>query len=117
MTAENPRPEEAPGPAVERIKLDSDMSIYAAMELHRRLDAGLSKGDELELDLAAVEEVDSAGMQVLIHIKEVALREGKTLRLVGHSRPVVEVLELLNLEAFFGDPLVLPAAAQGSSGS
>ncbi len=38
-----------------------------------------------------------------------AARTGKRLHLAKHSPAVVEVLELLNVAAYFGDPVLIPA--------
>ena len=35
---------------------------------------------------------------------------GKTLAIVAHSRAVQSLIEFYNLAAWFGDPLVVPAA-------
>jgi hypothetical protein len=43
--------------------------------------------------------------------KREATRVGTTLRLAGHSRAVLEVFDLCNLAAFFGDPLVISYSA------
>ncbi|MCB1906906.1 MAG: STAS domain-containing protein [Rhodocyclaceae bacterium] len=93
-----------------RVVMDAELTIYQAADTHARLLATLADSEALEIDLSGVEEIDSAGVQVLIHLKESARHEARTLRLVGHSRPVIEVLELVKLESFFGDPLVLPAS-------
>ena len=64
----------------------------------------------LELDLAHVAEMDTAGFQLLALAKRESLRLNHTLRIVGHSAAVREVIEFLNMAAFFGDPLVITAA-------
>jgi anti-anti-sigma regulatory factor len=39
--------------------------------------------------------------------KRTAKAVGAELQLIGHSPAVIEVFELLNMAAFFGDPLVI----------
>ena len=46
----------------------------------------------------------------MIAVKQAARAEGKTLALLDHSAAVVEVIELFDLAAFFGDPLLMPCA-------
>ena len=54
-------------------------------------------------------EIDSAGVQLLMLAKREAQARGGELHLCGHSPAVLDVFELLDLAAFFGDPLVMPA--------
>jgi len=91
-----------------RISIDGEMTIYRAAELKERLVDALAECDALlEVNLAEVTEIDTAGIQVLMLIKREALATGRELRLLAHSRPVVAALELLNLAAFFGEPLLV----------
>ena len=76
------------------------------------LDA-LSACEELELDLAQVGEIDSAGLQLLLLLKREAQVGGKRVILVRHSQPVRATIEFCNLVAELGDPLVIPATEAG----
>lgn len=91
------------------VSLDGELTIYRASELCASLKLALTGAAELELNLAAVTEMDSAGVQLLISAKKTAHAAGHTLRLTGHSPAVLEVFEALNLAAYFGDPLLIPA--------
>lgn len=101
-------------PASARItrRLQGPLTIYSAAERKPELLAGLDAGD-LELDLAEVDELDSAGLQLLVLAKLEAERQGHRLSLCNHSAAVIEVLELSGLSAFFGDPILLSTRAQG----
>jgi len=50
-------------------------------------------------------------VQLLMLAKREANAAGRTLRLVGHSRAVLEAFELLDLAGHFGDPILLASAA------
>ena len=76
----------------------------------RREDIFIREGEHIELDLSGVEHMDSAGCQLLIFAKREAGAAGKTLAIVAHSRAVQSLIEFYNLAAWFGDPLVVPAA-------
>jgi anti-anti-sigma factor len=89
--------------------LDGPMTIYTAAEIKSRLLGGLRSASILEIDLSHVGEMDTAGFQLLVMAKRESLRLGKTLRIVAHSPAVREVLEFYNKDAFFGDPVVIPA--------
>jgi anti-anti-sigma factor len=94
---------------VSMLSLEGEMTIYTAMEQKSQLHEQLMECEELELNLSAVGEMDSAGLQVLLVMKREAEATGRQLRLINHSRAVYEVLELLNMQGHFGDPVVIPA--------
>lgn len=95
--------------AISVLRIEGEMTIYRAAELKQTLLVSLDQAEELEVDLAAVSELDTAGVQILILAKKQALARQRKLRLIAHSPAVLEVLELLNLAAYFGDQLVIPS--------
>lgn len=92
-----------------RLAIDGDLTIYHAAEIKQRLVDGLRAGTALELDLSHIGEMDTAGFQLLALAKRESLKLDSALRIVGHSPAVREGIEFLNMAAFFGDPLVIPA--------
>ncbi len=92
-----------------RLVLDADLTIYNAPEHKRALLNALEQAQVVELDLAKVGEIDSAGLQVLLLAKRESLAGGKEMRIVSHSPPVQELMEFFNVASYFGDPLVIPA--------
>ncbi|MGZ8181895.1 MAG: STAS domain-containing protein [Methylobacter sp.] len=90
-----------------RIVIEDELTIYTALELKDQLLAGLSASEELELDLSGVGEIDAAGLQLLVMIKQEAAALGKALRISGHSPVVLDLLDLSGLAGFFGDPLLI----------
>lgn len=91
------------------LRIDGEMTIYTAAEQRTALFAAWGDCAELELDLAAVGEIDSAGLQILLMLKREVEAAGRVLRLSNHSQAVFEVLELLDMQAHFGDPVIIPA--------
>lgn len=113
-----------PAPTV--LCITGEMSIYRAAELKATLLAALAEsaahggGPDLALDLAGVSVLDSAGVQLLMLAKQTALAAQGRLRLQAHSSAVTEVFELMNLAAYFGDPLVMDSrgpAAPATTGN
>jgi anti-sigma B factor antagonist len=92
-----------------RLVLEKDLTIYNAPEHKRALLDALDKARVVELDLASVGEIDSAGLQVLLLAKRESLAARKEMRIVRHSPAVQELLEFFNVASYFGDPLVIPA--------
>lgn len=93
-----------------RLTLDTDLTIYTAEATKQRLCGAVEGAKTLELDLSRVAEMDTAGFQLLVVAKNEALRLGHELRIVAHSPAVSEVIQFYNMAAFFGDPVVIPAA-------
>jgi len=91
------------------LRIEGELTIFRAAELKPQL---LDAPQPTEVDLGAVTEIDTAGLQLLMVAKKAALAAGRDLRLTNHSPAVLEVFELLNVAAFFGDHLVIdPPAA------
>ena len=89
------------------LHIEGDMTIYTAAEMKNELMTHMVQPREQEIDLSEVSEMDSAGLQILILAKREAERHGTSLQLTGHSRAVLDVLDMCNLASYFGDPVVL----------
>ncbi len=90
-----------------RLRIGGELNVYSAPELKRQLLDHLDAAPELEINLSQVGEMDTAGFQVLCLAKREAMKNGKTLRLTSHSPAVLEVMDLYNMAAYFGDPVVI----------
>ena len=91
---------------VSALRIEGELTIFRAAELRDLL---LSAQAPQEIDLSGVTEMDSAGLQLLMAAKQAANTAQRTLRLVEHSAAVMEVFELLNVAAYFDDPLLMEA--------
>ncbi len=89
--------------------ITEDLTIYHVLEHKQKLLDALANTAELELNLAQVSEMDTAGLQLLILLKKEAQRAGKCVRIVAHSQAVSSVIDFCNMAAEFGDPLIIPA--------
>jgi anti-anti-sigma factor len=87
--------------------LEGDLTIYEVQEAKGLLCAALDEGPRLQLNLAGLEELDTAGLQLLVWLKQEARRCGKSLSLFAHSPSVVAVFDLLQVTRLFGDPILL----------
>jgi len=99
--------------AMTALRLDGELTIYRAAELRLVLQqalAGLSAGAGLEVNLADVTEMDSAGVQLLLSASKTGRARGCELRLVDHSPAVLEVFGTLQLAPLFD--AALPVAAR-----
>jgi anti-sigma B factor antagonist len=92
-----------------RLDVTQDLTIYTAADSRQLLIDAIKAGDLLELDLSHVEEMDSAGIQLLIMAKRECERLGRDLRIVAHSPAVRQTIDFCNLATYFGDPVVISA--------
>lgn len=92
---------------MQTLTIEDELTIFTAAELKPHLFAFLNSADDLEINLNKVEELDTAGLQLLILIKREAAQSDKKLRFVMHSKVVLEILELANLTTAFGDQVIL----------
>jgi anti-anti-sigma factor len=97
------------------LAIAGELNIYRAAELRDWLHTSLPQGGHVELDLAEVTEMDTAGAQLLLAGKRLAAERGCTLHCVNHSPAVLSLLELFDMAALLGDPMVLPATTEAAA--
>lgn len=91
------------GDGICRVVLDGEVTIYTVGEIKACLALAILEHDETEIDLGAVDEMDTAGLQLMLMAKRC---EGKKVRFVNHSASVLRLLDLANLGSQMGDPLL-----------
>jgi len=79
----------------------ADMTIYSSEKNLTDIKGYYSEFNHLELDLSAVEEIDTSGVQLLLALKKSSEKDGKSFFLSGISAPVDEVMEVLNIRSNF----------------
>ncbi len=89
-----------------------EMTIYTAADWKKQLLAFFAQRGELEIDLSAVEEIDSSGLQLLLMVKKEAGVQGRAIRLFNHSRSVLEALNLCGLNNYLGDSMSTPSVGK-----
>ncbi|HEX8012102.1 MAG TPA: STAS domain-containing protein [Casimicrobiaceae bacterium] len=92
--------------------VDGAMTIYEAAADKPLLLSALAAAKETEIDLSSVDEMDTAGLQLLILVKRESMKAGKVLHLSGHSPAALDVFERYNLGSYFGHPAVASSRDQ-----
>lgn len=77
--------------------IEGDLTIRRVQEMKDVLLARLAQSQALEVDLAGVTEIDTAGAQLLLMARRAAQASQKELWLVAHSPAVVSLFELLRI--------------------
>lgn len=79
-----------------RAMIESEITIYNAVHIKEQLMALIDSHPAVDIDLSAVNEIDTAGLQVLLLVKKEGMRRGKDIRLVNSSLRATEIVNLLN---------------------
>lgn len=88
------------------LAIDGEATIYSVAELKAGFAALAPSCTKVEIDLAGVTEIDTAGLQLMLMAKRI---EGRNVHFVNHSDVVLQLLEISNLAGAVGDPLVIAA--------
>lgn len=78
--------------------IEGDLTIRRVQELKDVLLARLAQTQALEVDLAGVTEIDSAGVQLLLLVQRTARASHKELQLVAYSPAVATLFGLLRIQ-------------------
>ena len=97
------------------VHLSGELCVHRARELHQEIGMHVREAaatrKALDVDLSEVIEIDSAGIQVLLHAKRELERQGIQMHLLRHAEAVVQSFDLLGLSRHFGDPMVVGRSA------
>ena len=87
---------------VSTLKVQGELSVRSAVEIHEELQNALKAGEgEVVLDLSEVEEMDTAGAQVLVVMRREARLMNKHFSIIAHSPASHNVLETFGLYDYF----------------
>ena len=80
------------------LQLEGDMTIYNAEKFKENLLEFVEDFKEFEVDMSAVNEIDTAGIQLLLQFKKKAQEEERTIQLLGCNEELCELLDLYQLQ-------------------
>jgi anti-sigma B factor antagonist len=92
------------------VQIAGDFTVQTAAENKAVLVSALGSGQAVDVDRGNVAEIDTAGIQLLLLAKREAAELAVNLRLVSVPRSVLEILEIVGLDAY------LEAIATDASG-
>jgi len=76
-----------------KLAINEDMTIYAIETLKQEISEEIDIYDRFELNLVDVEEIDSAGIQLLLAFRSELIRKNKAFKLTGVSGTVAKLIE------------------------
>ena len=83
------------------LDVSADMTIYSAVNNLSELKEYYPQFNNFEVNLSAVEEIDSSGVQILLALVQNAKKDGKQVVLSEISAPVTEIMDMLNIRSHF----------------
>jgi len=93
-----------PGGSVQ-LSISGDMTIYAIADLKEAITPEITGQAIVDLNLSEVEEIDSAGIQLIMALRNHLIKANKTIQLTGTNGTVSKLLEVYGLSnEHFGKP-------------
>lgn len=93
------------------LKLDGPLLIQELTALHQALVEAWPESLPLRIDLSAVEEIDTAGLQWLVFLRRWARNRQQVVELTALSPEVIELVGLFHAEALLGISTLIPASS------
>ncbi|VAW67756.1 hypothetical protein MNBD_GAMMA10-896 [hydrothermal vent metagenome] len=84
-----------------KLSINEELTIFVIDELKQRLSEKIDEYDRFELNLSDVEEIDSAGIQLLLAFKNELNHQKKQLNVVSTSAAVKQLIESYSIENRF----------------
>jgi len=76
-----------------KLEMSTECSIYSVAGLKEAFDENIDKYTRFEIDMSAVEEVDSAGIQLLLAFFKEVKRQGKSAQITAKSDAISKVVD------------------------
>ena len=83
------------------VHMPNEMTIYNAEALRNNVLSALENPQDLHIDLNEVNEIDSAGVQLLIAMAKQCKTQNKTLTLINSSDATSDILKLFGMKDYF----------------
>ena len=83
------------------LTVSGDMTVSSLLDIKESILEGISGVQNVEIDLSGVEDMDSAGFQVLYAIKKYAEANKLHFRLSAYSRSVLTYMDTYNMHDHF----------------
>lgn len=96
------------------LQLQGDMTIYNAAEFRKKLLEFVEDFKEFEVDMSAVNEIDTAGIQLLLQLKKKAQAEQRTIRLLGCNEEISDLFDLYQLQDWLAPATSGNATSEGA---
>lgn len=83
------------------LRLSGELERETLLPLWQQRDALMQQADII--DVSSLERVDSAGLALLVHLRQIVLQRGKTARFTGITDKLLSLITLYNLQEIITD--------------
>ncbi len=90
-----------------KVLVSGEFTIYTVGDIKARLAEVMQNCDDIEVDLADITEVDTAGVQLMLIAKR---NPGKNVVFTNHTPALLRLIDLASLGRTLGDLMVVDAA-------
>ncbi len=90
------------------LRMIGELNIYTVNKIKDFFVAQAKEFAAIKVDLAGIQEFDTAGFQFLLALKAEALLQKHSLHFHGHPAQIMEYLDILGAVGLMGDKVVLP---------
>lgn len=101
-------------PPATTLSVNGEFTIFTA-DAHKtalmNAIAQTSADSSVDIDLSAVTEIDTAGLQLMLLAKHEAAAVGRSVTFSNHSDAVLDLVSLFDLVGQLGDPVLLHSSA------
>jgi anti-sigma B factor antagonist len=96
------------------LQLGGDMTIYNAEKFKENLLGFVQDFREFEVDMTAVNEIDTAGIQLLLQFEKKAAQGERSLQLSGCNEQVGDLLNLYQLQDWLAPAASVNTTIEGA---
>lgn len=97
-----------------KVHLREEMKISTVAEDRDHLVQLIQPSHELEIDLAGLEEIDTAGVQLLVALRKEAISAGCDCHFSGCPESAMEAFGRLGLGSLLNEPILATGVRHGS---
>jgi len=90
-----------------KLVLSGRLTVYNVKEFRDMILPITERLPTIILDMKDVTDFDSSFLQLFISLKNTAYQLGHILKIINHSKSVLQVLDVFGLVGFFSDKIVL----------
>ncbi len=88
-----------------QLELEGSFVVYSISKWKDCILEKIPEIETLKADFSKVNQIDSAGLQILISTKKLFISENKKFTIIKHSPKLIEYLDLYGLIRFFEDKI------------
>lgn len=81
-----------------KLEIDNELTIYVIDSIKNQISDEMEKYTSFEFNLSKVEEIDSAGLQLLLAFKNELLRKDKQFEITSASQAVSDLLTIYGID-------------------